>query len=453
MLQTMTTNATSALPPGPRSGLFQGLRIALRRDMLGLLERTAREYGDIAYFKIGTQGVYLLNRPELIRDVLVTHNKKFAKGRGLERARRMLGNGLLTSEGEFHLRQRRLAQPAFHRQRIAAYAETMVAYAERAHARWHDGETRDVHEEMMRLTLAIVAKTLFDADVEGDADEIGHALSELIDLFDFSMLPFAELLERLPIPPKRRFDRARATLDRIVYRIIEDRRTSSEDRGDLLSMLLMATDTEGDGTGMTDEQLRDEAMTIFLAGHETTANALTWTFYLLAEHPEVEAKLHDELDRVLGGRAPTIADLPSLPYTERVLTESMRLYPPAWVLGRRALEDYEVEGYVIPAGSIVVLSQWLMHRDGRYFDEPLAFEPDRWTPEMKAALPRYAYFPFSAGPRNCVGEHFAWMEGELIVASVARLWRMRLAPGQRVALQPQITLRPRYGMRMELARR
>ena len=330
-----------------------------------------REHGDIAHWRIGPQNLYLFSHPDLIRDVLVTHQKNFHKSRGLERARRLLGNGLLTSEDEFHLRQRRLAQPAFHRARIAAYAATMVDYAERTGTRWRDGETLDMHREMMRLTLGIVARTLFDADVDEEAAEIGDALTHAFESFNLAMLPFTELLEKLPLlPPVRRFNAARDTLDRIIYGMIEERRRSPGDRGDLLSMLLLATDTEGDGTGMSDTQLRDEALTIFLAGHETTANALTWTWYLISQHPEVEAKLHREIDTALGDRAPNYEDLPSLPYTRMVLAESMRLYPPAWAIGRRALEPFEARGYTIPKRSVVLMSQYIVHRLPAYFPSP-----------------------------------------------------------------------------------
>jgi cytochrome P450 len=412
-----------------------------------------RDHGDIAHWRIGPQNLYLFSHPDLIRDVLVTNQKNFHKSRGLERAKRLLGNGLLTSEGEFHLRQRRLAQPAFHRQRIEAYASTMSDYAERTSGRWTSGRTVNMHAEMMRLTLGIVARTLFDADVDDEAAEIGEALTTAFESFNFAMLPFTEYLDRLPLPAVRRFNAARATLDRTIYRMIEERRKSGEDRGDLLSMLLLATDTEGDGGGMDDTQLRDEALTIFLAGHETTANALTWTWYLLSRNPEAESRLHAEVDSVLRGRAPGYEDMPSLPYTRMVLAESMRLYPPAWAIGRRALESFEARGYVIPKRSVVLMSQYIMHRDPRYFPEPDRFDPERWTPEAQASRPKFSYFPFGGGTRVCIGEQFAWMEGVLLIAALARKWRMKLEPGHPVEIQPLITLRPKHGMRMVLERR
>ena len=449
----MATTARSVLPPGPRP-VIPGVKLfALRRDPIKYLTNLANRYGDLVHFKLGPQTVFLVNNPDYIRDILVTHNRNFMKGEGLQRAKRLLGEGLLTSEGEFHLRQRRLAQPAFHRQRIAAYAATMVEYADRACDRWRAGETRDVAREMMRLTLAIAGKTLFDADVESEADEIGEALTTTFALFNRLTLPFAQLLERLPLPATRRFQKARERLDATIYRIIDERRAGGEDRGDLLSMLIAARDEEGDGSGMTDEQLRDEAMTIFLAGHETTANALTWTWYLLSQHPEIEARFHAEVDEVLKGASPTAEDFPRLRYAEMVFAEAMRLFPPAWIIGRRALGDYQIDGYKIPARSILLMSQYLTHHDSRFFPEPFRFDPERWTPEARESRPKFSYFPFGGGPRLCIGESFAWMEGALVMATIARRFRMRLAPGHPVEMQTLVTLRPKHGMRMILESR
>lgn len=442
------------LPPGPKRKMFGGNFFAFRRDALGYLQALARDYGDIVYFKMGPQQpVYFLNHPDYVKDVLVTHNQSFKKGRALQRSKRLLGEGLLTSEGEFHRRQRRLAQPAFHRQRVASYADLMTGYAVQTSERWQDGEQRDVSEEMMRLTLGIVGKTLFDADVERDAREVGESLAVIMNLFNAMLLPFSELLEKLPLPQKKRFQQAKDQLDAIIYRLIEERRRSGEDHGDLLSMLLMAHDEEEKSGGMTDEQVRDEALTIFLAGHETTANAMTWTWYLLSQHPEIEAQLHAELDEVLGGRVPEFNDVAQLRYTEMVLAESMRLYPPAWAIGRLSLEDYAVGGYHIPAGSLILLSQYVMHRDARYYLEPERFDPLRWLPEAREARPQYAYFPFGGGPRRCIGESFAWMEGVLLIATLAQRWRLRLVPNHPVKTHPIITLRPKHGMLMTLEKR
>jgi cytochrome P450 len=329
----------------------------------------------------------------------------------------------------------------------------MTDYAVQTSERWQEGVTLDIAEEMMRLTLAIVGKTLFDADVERDAKEVGQSLTVIMNLFNAMLLPFSELLEKLPLPQKRRFEKARDQLDAIIYRLIEERRRSGEDHGDLLSMLLLAQDEEERSGGMTDEQVRDEAMTIFLAGHETTSNALTWTWYLLSEHREVEAKLHEELDRVLAGRVPEFTDVAQLRYTEMVLAESMRLYPPAWAIGRLSLDDYEVGGYRLPGGSLMLLSQYVMHRDARYFAEPERFDPLRWTTEARESRPQYSYFPFGGGTRRCIGEGFAWMEGILLIATLAQRWRLRLVPNHPVKTHPIITLRPRHGMLMTLERR
>src|SRR5205085_2946936 len=400
-----------------------GHLMEFRRDPLGFLLSAAQAYGDLVHFKFGPQDIFFINHPDTVRDVLVTNNRNFTKSRALAMAKRFLGEGLLTSEGEYHRRQRRLAQPAFHHKRIQAYANVMAEYGARQRQRWQDGQTLDIAQEMMGLTLAIVGKTLFDADVEGEARAIGGALTEIMHMFDRITTPFPWLLEMLPLPSNFRFARARARLDETIYRIINERRAAGEDRGDLLSMLLLATDTEGDGTGMSDQQLRDEAMTIFLAGHETTANALTWTWYLLSQHPEVETRLHEEIDAVLEGRAVTVEDVPRLCYTEMVLTESIRLYPPAWAIGRLALKDYEIGDYLIPAKSLVLLSPYVTHRDARFFPEPERFDPERWTVEARDARPQFSYFPFGGGPRRCIGKGFAWLEGLLLIASLSPQWR------------------------------
>ena len=447
--------AATRYAPGPKTMMPGGQFFAFRRDPLNFLMKLAREYGDVAHFRIGPQHAFLLSHPDFIRDVFITHHESFHKGRALQRSKRLLGEGLLTSEGDHHRRQRRLAQPAFHRQRIATYGEMMVEYAARISERWEDGQTLDVAREMMRLTLAIVGKTLFDADVEEDAGEVGEALTDVMELFQYLMLPYAELLEKLPLPMARRFQRSRDRLDTIIYRIIDERRRSRADRGDLLSMLLLAEDEEGDGGRMTNSQVRDEVMTIFLAGHETTANALTWTWYLLSQHPEVEAKLHEEIDAVLGTEdRPRVEDLARLRYTEMVFAEAMRLYPPAWTVGRLAIKDYEVGGYRIPAGSLVLMSQFVTHHDARFFPDPFRFDPERFAPEAKESRPQFSYFPFGGGSRRCIGEGFAWMEGVLLIATLARHWRPRLVPGSLVEMHPRITLRTgKQGMPMTLERR
>jgi cytochrome P450 len=417
---------------------------------LGFLSRCARQYGDIVQLRFLGQTFYLLSHPDLIERVLVENSRSFTKTRILRRNGRLLGEGLLTSQGEFWRRQRRLAQPAFHRKRIAAYGEVMAAFARRSLEGWRDGQTIDVHEEMMRLTLEIVAKCLFGADVGAKAKDVGSAMK--VALKDFSsQRRLIRIPKSIPTPHNFRFERAARRLDKIVHTIIEERRESEEDRGDLLSMLMLAEDESGER--MTDKQLRDEVMTLFLAGHETTANALAWTFWLLSLNVAAEARLGEELERVLGGRSPTLADLPRLPYVERVIKESMRLYPPAWVMGREALGEYELGGYRMPAGSTALMSQWVVHRDPRYHHDPQRFDPDRWAAGYEKELPRFAYFPFGGGPRQCIGAGFAMTEARLVLAAVAQRFRMELAPGQRVEPYASITLRPKEGIRMTLAER
>lgn len=375
------------------------------------------------------------------------------KGRALQRTKVLLGDGLLTSEGDLHRRQRRLALPAFHRERIDRYAEVMVALGAAMRDEWRDGATINVAFEMMRLTLAVVAQTLFGTDVSGDVREISAALTELMEMFPRIVSPFADVLRRLPLPPARRLERAIARLDAIIYRIIEERRAAGDDRGDLLSMLLLARDEEEGGGGMTDRQLRDETMTLFLAGHETTANALSWTWYLLSQNPAVERRMHEEIDRVLGGRLPAPADYARLPYVEMVFAESMRLFPPAWIVGRLALEDVQLGGWTIPRGAVVIVSQIVTQRDARFWPDPLRFDPERFTPEAKAARPKFAYFPFGGGTRICIGEGFAWMEGVLLLATIAQKWRLLRDTPQPVETQPVITLRPRGGIAMRAVAR
>jgi cytochrome P450 len=440
------------LPPGPKSIIpFRYLR-TLQRDPIPFFSRVASDYGDAAQFFVGPQQIFLFNHPELIRELLVTQHRAFHKSRVLQRSKVIFGEGLLTSEEELHKRQRRLVQPAFHRERISRYAEVMIDRAARLCERWRDGEVLDVHHEMMGLTLSVVAKTLFDADVDREADEIGVALNSLVDLFPTLMNPLSNLLRRLPLPQTIRFRKSIARLDRTVYAIIDERRRSGEDRGDLLSMLLMAVDEEGDGSGMDDRQLRDEAMTLFLAGHETTANALAWTWYLLSQNPAALGELHRELGKVLGDRMPSPEDYVRLPYTEMVVAESMRLFPPAWAVSRLAVEETMIGDWLVPRGAVVVAAQAVTHRDPRWWLEPDRFDPSRFTPEGKASRPKLAYFPFGAGPRVCIGEGFAWMEAVLIMATLAQRWRLELV-SRDVTAQASITLRPKGGIRMRLHRR
>ena len=444
------------LPPGPKYWLYGAAAWAFQRDPLDFLTRNTREFGDVVHFSLGSRRMYFFNRPEYVAEILVTQQDAFMKGQALQRAKRVLGEGLLTSEGATHLRQRRLVQPAFQRQRLPAYAGSMVQCAARAAERWQDGQTLNMHAEMLRLALRIAGETLFGADVEHEAAEIGAALTELMEAFDLVMLPFSQWLEWLPLPRARRFKRAIARLDSTIQRLIDERRRNpraTRDSGDLLSMLLNARDAEGGGGGMSDRQLRDEALTLFLAGHETTANAMTWTWYLLSQNPAIETQLHAELQRVLpNGRLPEFADLPELRFVENIFAESLRLFPPAWAIGRMALRDVSVGGYTMPKGAIALLSPYVTQRDARYFPDPQRFDPERWTPAAKEARHPFAYFPFGGGARRCIGEGFAWMEGTLLLATLAQRWRFTLDPKQIVATQPVITLRPRHGMNM-LARK
>jgi cytochrome P450 len=421
--------------------------------MLGFLQHLSQTCGDVATFRLGPERVVLLSHPEHIEDVLVTHHRQFIKARRGDVSRQFLGEGLLNSEGDRHRRQRRLSQPAFHRQRVAQYGTVMTDYASRLSQEWQDGDSVDAAAAMMRVTLAIAAKTLFDADVESDAVAIGRAISELLELSPRFSLPFAAVLARLPLPSSRRLRQAQQVLDTTIYRLIKERRTEAMDHGDLLSMLLLAQDETGDQTGMTDRQIHDEALTLLLAGHETTAIALTWTWYLLSQYPEVEAALHAELDAVLGKRLPAVADLPNLSYTRQIFAESLRLYPPAWLMTRRNLDDFVVGNYTLPARTFIMISPYITHHDARFFPDPEAFQPQRWASVSPDNRPRSGYFPFGGGPRQCMGESFAWMEGTLLLATLAQHWQLRLVPDQPVALRPLVTLRPKYGMRMILTRR
>ena len=439
--------------PGPTPRFPGEMLLRMARERLALLRGMAATYGDVSELTLSSQRIVLLTHPDDIRDLLVTNQKLFRKGQALQRAKVLIGEGLLTAEGEQHLRQRRLVQPAFHRARISAYAGAMTSAAMRQQLTWHDGDTIDANRAMMLVTLDIVAATLFGASVGSGGSAIGTALDDVFESFSLGYGPLTPLLDMLPTPKKRRFDKGKRVLDATIDRIIAERRASGEDTGDLLSMLLRATDTEGDGGGMSDQQLRDEAITIFIAGHETTANALTWTWLLLARNATVEAALHEEVDRVLGDRLPTTDDLPQLAMTRAIIAESMRLYPPAYIIGRRATDTYAVRGFTFPARTIFLAPQFIVHRDPRWWPDPDRFDPSRWLqPEASATRPKLAYFPFGAGTRICVGEQFAWMEAMLVLATLARRWRVQV-PGPDPALEPIITLRPNGGLPAKLQRR
>lgn len=449
-------------PPGPKGTLIMGNITQFSEDEPNFLLENIKQYGDIVYFRLAHLHTYLLGHPDLIREVLVTQRDNFAKA-PLDRRilGKFLGNGLLTSDGNFHKRQRRLAQPAFHSQRIQGYAEVMVDYTEQVMAKWEDGAVIDVADEMMHLTMLIVSKTLFDADgITGNgktAATIGNAMHDLQAVSNRDYQRGFSLPGWIPTADNRLRNQAKANFSEVMEQIIAERRQTAvngqvTDTGDLLSMLMLAVDE--DGEFMDDRQLRDEVATLFAAGHETTSNAMSWTWYLLSQHPEVETRLHEELDTVLAGRQPTLAELPNLPYALKIIKESMRLYPPAWILnGRIALEDTELNGYTIPKGSTIFISPYAMHRLPHYFAEPEGFKPERFTPEFEKSLPKFAYMPFGGGTRVCIGNSFAMMEAHLILAAIAQRFRLELATTEPITYKAQITLTPENGIPMQVVER
>jgi cytochrome P450 len=444
--------AAPTIAAGPRGNFLLGNLTAVSRDQLGFLLKCAAQYGDHVELRFGRRRIIVLNNPRDVEEVLVTQQRNFVKGYFYRILGPLLGNGLLTSESDFWLRQRRLAQPAFHRERINTYAQTMVAYTHELLGHWSDDSVRDVHQDMMRLTLRVVGKTLFDTDFELAAPEVGEALPAALHELSTQMTGPEFLLPAvIPTPSRYRLRRAVARLDPLVFRIIAERRASGDDRGDLLSALLRAQDE--DGSRMTDRQLRDEAMTIVLAGHETTALALTWSWYLLSKHPEVEEQLLAELESALNGRAPALSDVSRLPFAEAVLLETMRLYPPIFGIGRESIAACELNGFRLPERTNVYMVPYVIQRDPRFFDEPERFRPERWLDGLAKRLPRFAYFPFGGGPRLCIGQQFAMMESVLILSTIAQEWRLRQASDQQVAMSPALTLRPKHGVRMQISRR
>lgn len=440
---------------GPGSQLA-GLRnmLALRTDPLRFLLGAAAE-GGIAYRRIGSYRAYLLNEPDDVRELLVNHTRSSVKGPLLRRSKALLGEGLLTGDGEHHLRQRRLIQPFFHRQRLAQYAPSMVGCTERRLAGWQDGQTLDIHHEMMRLALSVVGTALFGDSFERDLHEIDHALEHIGAALNMRQEVLTLILERLglPAPAHANLREARQTLSAVIARLRRDRQDAVAERDDLVSHLLTVKDTEGDGGSMAWESLLDECITLLLAGHETTASALTFALYLVSQHPRVEARLHAELAQVLDGRAPRPADLPRLQYTEQIFAEAIRLYPPGWMMGRFLTAPIALGGREFSPGELLMVSPYTMQRDARFFPDPLAFRPERHTAEARASRPRFAYFPFGAGPRQCIGEGFAWMEGTLVLAMVAQRFALRLVPGASADVEALVTLRPKHGMPMRVHRR
>lgn len=441
-------------PPGPRD--FLGLRTmrALKRDALGTLQALHRAYGDFIYAPRLNAPAYLLSHPDHVGYVLQANHRNYRRSRNSDKLRRPLGNGLITNDGASWLKQRRLMQPAFHRRRILHFGETMTNETQKLLAEWQAeaprGKPRDISSEMMRLTLAIVSRTMFGAAVEQEAENFGQAITEFQKEIHRRQYVLVDVPEWVPLPQLRRAKEAHKTIERVVTRIIEERRrTDAPAHHDLLAMLLNAKDADT-GEPMDDTQLRDEVRTIIFAGHETTANALTWTWYLLARNPAAFKKLRAELARVLGGRAPTVDDLPELAYTKMVVEESMRLLPPVWAMTREAIADDEIDGYRIPAGSTVVLSQFITQRHPDFWEKPETFDPERFTPDRVKQRHRFAYFPFGGGPRVCIGSNFAMLEAQLILATIAQRYELDLVPEHPVELETLITLRPKYGLMMTL---
>jgi cytochrome P450 len=449
----MATNGTR-VPPGPQGLPILGVSLDMLRDALSLLRRAAREYGDIVRIPVLMGDRILLNHPDFIEQLLVIQQSKFHKSTlSKEATQRLLGQGLLISEGDFWRRQRRLAQPAFHRARINQYAATMVEIAQEHMRKWRGGEERDVAHEMMATTLDIAVRTLFGTTLPGEAEQVGRAMTFLMRYSLSRARSPVSIPASWPTPRNRRANREFAFLDSLVFRIISERQAqgNSNHHSDLLALLMGAMDE--DGSQMTPQQLRDETMTLFLAGHETTALTLSWTWYLLGRNPAVEARLHEELNGVLGGRAPEAADLERFPYLQAVVNEVLRLYPPAYILARTSIAPCSIGGYDFPTGSTMLASQWVMHRDPRYYDEPDAFRPERWLDGLAARLPAGAYFPFGDGPRRCIGQGFALLESALVIATIAQKFQFRLVPGYPATPEPLVTLRPRQGIRMTLQAR
>ncbi len=446
---------TLTYPPGVRTGVVETIRTVMSGvefDMLQFAKDSQAQFGSFNFTKFGWVTFYMITDPDLMHEILVDRPEEFYKLKLIKYALGpFLGNGLLTNEGDFWKKQRKLAQPAFHSKRIESYANIMVDYTRGMLANWRTGETRRLDREMMKLTLNIVAKTLFDADVSGDADHVGDLLTRILEASNDRLNAAVQVPDWLPTPKTRQMHKDIAELDVIIQRFIDERRQSGEDKGDLLSMLLQARDD--DGSGMDDKQLRDELMTIFLAGHETTAMNMTWTWYLLMEHPDVMARLKAEVDAALGDRPAAMADLANLKYAEMVIKESMRLYPPAASVGREPIHDLELGGYTIPKGALLTLSTYGMHHNPKVFPNPEVFDPERFSPENEKRIPRYGYLPFGAGPRVCIGNSFALMEARLILATMVQQADLSLVPGQKIVPKQLVTVRPANGIEVKVTMR
>jgi cytochrome P450 len=459
----MMQKSSLEFPPGPSSHIPGKIVRSFVKDPINTLSKIADEYGDLSHFKLGRLHVYLINNPDYIEKILIYDHSNFSKGPRLQSAKRLLGEGLVTSEGEFHKSQRKLIQPLFLPKKISSYGAIMTDRALRMIQGWKNGSVVNIHSELMKVTLSIICKSVMNYEMESkQAKDFGNAFSITKTYASRLQHPLGQILDRVPILPKVAQARAAGNkLNTIVYGLISERREKIEkDKSfsgeDLLSKLIRVQ--ADDGSAMTDKQLRDEIITILIAGHETTSNALAWTYYLLSQNPKVERGVFDEIDSVLGENSgafkqPSIADLPKLDYVEKVFREAMRLYPPVWTMGRFVQNDYALGGYMLPRGSSLMFSQYVMHHSSKYYDNPEIFDPDRWTEEFKMHLPRFSYFPFGGGIRGCVGEPFAWQEGILLLATISSYWSMRLAPDQRVKLQAGITLSPKNGIKMKLKSR
>lgn len=441
-------------PPGRRLFLWNRSAWRIARDPIGFLTDLSREFGDVAGCRISLWDICLVNNPEYIKELLIERHRDLAKlGGQVAPTRAALGRGLLTSDGELHLRHRRLLQPAFQRSKLAGYARIMSDLAGRLNERCRDGASVDIYNEMSVLTLSIMAAALFGADVDSISGQVREALVEVFRSWNFVAMALPSWL--VSLTRSRRLRRALAGVNEVIYRIISERRaggTNGAGREDLLSLILRARDV-GDGTGMTDEQVRDQVMTFFLAGHETIATTLSWTWYRLSQHPDIEERLHAELERVLGGRPPTFEDLPRLSYTRMILREVLRMYPPIWGLWRQATREVPLGPYRLRAGTIFVVSPYVTQHDPRWYDDPERFDPERWADEEEVDRREFSYFPFGGGPRLCIGEQFGTIEGMLVLASLAQHWKLRLVPGQQITPYPGPVLQPRHGIRMTFAAR
>ncbi len=436
-------------PPGPKGLPIVGSLFAFMKDYIGFLRSVAKTYGDFAYFELAGRKIYLINNPEFIKDILITNNRNFSKSKVLKRSKIVVGEGLLTSEGETHLKNRRLIQPLFHNKAIPNYADLMVSETKKFIDKWENDSVIDLHNEMMKITQTIVVKSLFGTDLGNKTQELIKSLNFIMNMFPRLLMPFSEILDYLPLPSTIRFKKELKNIDNIIFELIEKRKNNYENKYDLLSILLSSKDEKGNSY-FTPNQIRDEVITFFIAGQETTSNSLCWAWYLISQNPEQRKNLYKEVEEVLGKNVPKIDDINKLKYVNNCFKEALRMYPPAWVVSRRVLNDYQLNGYTIPAGADIYMSQFVVHYDNKFYEEPDDFNPDRWEDEN---LPRFAYFPFGGGTRRCIGEPFAIMEAVLIIALVAQNFELELEPGFIVEMQPLITIRPKYGMNMIVKKR